>query len=285
MTLLPLAYRVQNRRSFLRRGLALGSSIAIGSQIAAQERPIRVIDAHCHAGKGMNFGTSDPEAAPWTTFNDPERVIRQAEAAGISQTIIFPISNNTYQQANEEIASYVRRWPSKFIGFAKHDPRTEAGKIRELLTHEVRTLGLKGLKLHVVPNEEIMEAVEDLKIPILVHPPRVADLVEVVRVYPRTNFILAHLGNFASRDWKDHLRAIEATKALPNLYLETSAVVFFEFLERAASEVPADKLIFGTDGPLVDQRVEMQKFSLLNLPRDKAEKIMGGNILRLLNTA
>jgi len=273
------------RRRFLQRSLITAGSVAALCPLvgeATEEPPLRVIDAHCHAGKGMNYGKNDPDAAPWTTFNDPERVLRQADEAGISQTVIFPISNTTYEQANAEIASYVGKYPGKFIGFAKHYPKTEEGKIRDLLIHEVRDLGLKGLKLHVVPTEEMLVTAQELRIPILVHPPRVAELVEVVRVYPKINFILAHLGNFASRDWKEHLRAIEATKALPNLYLETSAVVFFEFLEQAAHELPPEKLIFGTDGPLVDQRVEMQKMSLLKLSRDKAEKILGGNILRLL---
>ena len=276
-----------SRRAFLERSLIAGGFAAAASPFVAQQPraafPFPVIDAHCHAGKGMNYGTKDPEAAPWTTFNDPERVLRQADEAGISQTVIFPISNTTYEQANAEIASYVRKYPGKFIGFAKHDPNTERGKIREQLIHEVRDLGLKGLKLHVVPTEEMLVTAQELQIPILVHPPRVADLVEVVRVYRKINFILAHLGNFASRDWKEHLRAIEATKALPNLYLETSAVVFFEFLEQAANELPPEKLVFGTDGPLVDQRIEMDKMLLLKLPHEKAEKIMGGNILRLLN--
>ena len=78
------------------------------------------------------------------------------------------------------------------------------------------------------------------------------------------------------------MRAIEATKALPNLYLETSAVVFFEFLELAAREVPPDKLIFGSDGQLVDQRVEVNKIRLLKLPKGRGDKLLAGNILRLL---
>ena len=277
-----------DRRKLLQRAVAAAGSLAAVSQLsppsahAQAESPLKIVDAHCHAGRGMNYGKSEPLLDPWTTFNDPERVLRQADAAGISQTVIFPISNTTYENANEEIAGYVRKYPGKFIGFAKHDSKTEGGKIRQMLIREVRELGLRGLKLHVVPTEEMLTTCQELRIPILVHPPRVADLVEVVRVWPKINFILAHLGNFASRDWREHIRAIEATKALPNLYLETSAVVFFEYLEQAAAEVPADKLIFGTDGPLVDQRVEMNKMSLLKLPRDKAEKILGGNILRLL---
>src|SRR5256885_4775448 len=129
-----------HRRQLLQRCLVAGTSLIAASQVAgstalAADLPARVIDAHCHAGKGMNYGKNDPDAAPWTTFNDPERVIRQADAAGITQTIIFPISNTTYSAANEEIASYVQKWPSKFIRFAKHDPATDGGTIRQMLLH------------------------------------------------------------------------------------------------------------------------------------------------------
>jgi predicted TIM-barrel fold metal-dependent hydrolase len=290
---MPIKYQASgpeakfDRRHLLKCGAATAlASIAPLPEFAAQAQekdlPSVIVDAHCHAGKGLNFAKNEPGLDPWTTFNDPGRVLRQAEEAGISRTVIFPINNHTYERANEEIADYVRKYRGKFIGFAKHDTRTEAGKIRELLLREVQELGLRGLKLHGIPNEEMLTTAAELRIPVLVHPPRVAELVEVVRVYPQVNFILAHLGNFASRDWREHVRAIEATKALPNLYLETSAVVFFEYLEQAVREVPAEKLIFGTDGPLVDQRVEVQKFNILKLPRERAEPIMAGNILRLL---
>jgi predicted TIM-barrel fold metal-dependent hydrolase len=274
-----------NRRRFLQGSLSVGGAITSAAVSAAEPpagpKPVpRVIDAHCHAGKGMNFGKND--APLWTTFNDPEWLLRQAQEAGIDQSIIFPISNVTYEKANEEIAGYVRKYPGRFIGFAKHDPRTEAGRIRALLTREVRELGLRGLKLHVVPTPEMLEAVEELRIPILMHPPQVGDCLEVVRTHPKIDFILAHLGSFASKDWREHLRAIEAAKDLPNLYLETSSVVFFPYLERAAKELPAEKLLFGSDGPLVDPRVELFKVRLLKLPPQKEQLVLGGNIRRLL---
>jgi len=59
-------------------------------------------------------------------------------------------------------------------------------------------------------------------------------------------------------------------------------VVFFEYLEMAVRELPAEKIIFGTDGPLVDSRVELYKIRLLKLPKEKEEKILSGNIRRLL---
>lgn len=273
------------RRDFF-KGILFSTSLYLAEsarsvQTQGRKRP-KVIDAHCHAGKGMNYGKNDPTSDPWTTYNDPRWTLRRAEEVGIDKTIIFPISNTTYREANEEIASYVRRWPDKFIGFAKHDSNTEAGKIRNTLRREVRELGLRGLKLHGIPTKEMVETAAELGIPILFHPPRVNDSLEVVESYPKVSFILAHLGSFASRVWKEHIRAIEAAKRLPNLYVDTSSVVFFKYLERAARELQPEKLIFGSDGPLVDSRVELYKVKLLRLPQEKEQLILGGNIRRLL---
>ena len=274
-----------NRREFLGSGLAATALAAsTHSADAKEERKdlIRIIDVHCHAGRGMNYGKEDSSSPPWTTYNDPRWVLDQAREAGIDLSVIFPISNVRYKQANEEIARYVRKHPDRLIGFAKHDPKTEAGSIRKMLVYEVRELGLKGLKLHAVPTPEILEVAGELRTPILMHPPRVRDCLEVVRDHPQINFILAHLGSFASRDWQEHLRAIEAAKRYSNLHLDTSGVVFFSYLQQAARELPAEQLLFGSDGPLVDARVELHKIRLLDLPEGKKEKVLGGNARRLL---
>ena len=110
-----------HRRNFLSSGLALGIALSLPDSVPGEpqgktEKADPVIDAHGHAGHGEAL------SAPWSTFNDPEVILRHAEEAGIDKTIIFPIENPTYQKANEEIARIVERHPGKFIGFAKHDP-------------------------------------------------------------------------------------------------------------------------------------------------------------------
>ncbi|MCU1275758.1 MAG: hypothetical protein JWO48_3189 [Bryobacterales bacterium] len=50
---------------------------------------------------------------------------------------------------------------------------------------------------------------------------------------------MAHLGNFVSHDWYDHLVAISVARRYPNVYLETSSVVFFKFLEMVRAGVGA----------------------------------------------
>ena len=59
-------------------------------------------------------------------------------------------------------------------------------------------------------------------------------------------------------------------------------MVFFKYLELAANELAPEKLLFGSDGPLVDSRVELYKIRLLKLPKEKERLILGGNILRIL---
>jgi predicted TIM-barrel fold metal-dependent hydrolase len=272
------------RRDLLRGSLILGGAVPAAEALAAgqaaakdQKSSSLIIDAHCHAGKGETM------SAPWTSYADPQVTLRRAEEAGIDKTIIFPISNPTYEKANQEIAGLVARYPERFIGFAKHDPVSEAGKIRRMLTKEVREMGLKGLKLHQLPTREMLDTVAELKIPILFHPPKVSDFHQIAALYPEIAFIMAHLGSFASANYAEHLAAIDMAKRYPNVYLETSSVVFFEFLELAARELPPEKILFGSDGPLVDSRVELFKIRLLKLPKEHEAKVLSGNILRLLH--
>ena len=250
-------------------------SLAAAPSLAAQSRPL-VIDAHCHAGRGQAL------SAPWSTRADPEPTLERMKEAGIDRTVIFPINNAQYEQANAEIAEICRRHPGKFIGFAKHDPQTEAGRIGAMLRHEVETLGLRGLKLHRLPTREVLDAVSALRIPVLYHPEKVSNLHMIASEFPKVPFIVAHLGNFASHDWTEHIAAIEAARRYPNVYLETSSVVFQRFLEQAVREVGPAKIIFGTDGPELDSRVELYKVRLLKLtPADEA-RVLGGNITALL---
>jgi predicted TIM-barrel fold metal-dependent hydrolase len=256
-----------------RRTLLLGLT---GAGAAAQRTTELVIDAHCHAGRGQAM------SAPWTTRADPEITLRHMSEAGIDRTVIFPINNANYEKPNEEVAEICGKYTNKFIGFAKHDPQTEVGKIRGMLKREVESLGLRGLKLHRLPTREVLDAVAELNIPILYHPEKVANFHMIAQEYPQVVFIMAHLGNFGSRDWSEHIEAINVARRYPNVYLETSSVVFFKFLEMAAEELGPNKLVFGSDGPELDSRVELHKIKLLKLPPDREAQVLGGNIARLL---
>ncbi len=138
--------------------LGFGGAGACGLQ--AQTRRL-VIDAHCHAGLGQEM------TAPWTTNGDIGITLRHMEEAGIDRSIIFPINNPTYEKANRRSPKCAAATRARLIGFAKHDPQTEAGRIPGMLRREVEQLGLKGLKLHKLPTRDVLEAVAELRIPVL----------------------------------------------------------------------------------------------------------------------
>jgi predicted TIM-barrel fold metal-dependent hydrolase len=118
---------------------------------------------------------------------------------------------------------------------------------------------------------------------VLYHPSRVARFDEIAPRYPAVDLILAHLGSDLSMSYREHLAAIEMAKKHPNVYLDTSTVVITRYLEKAIAELPAEKLVYGTDEPEVDTRLEIFKVRVLKLPKDKEQAILGGNMVRLLS--
>jgi hypothetical protein len=242
-----------------------------------------VIDCHAHVGIAREPGTTEELSAPWDTVADPELILQHAQEAGIDRTVIFPIDNATYKEANEEVARICQRYPGKFIGFARHDAQTESGQIHAMLFHEIHELGLRGLKLHTQPNTEILDAAKELGIPILYDSNEHVELFEeFLPSYPTINFIIPHLGSDQSANWPGHLMAIALAKRYPNVHLDTAAVVMTQYLEKAAKELPAEQILFGSDEPEIDCRLEIFKIRVLNLPKEKEDLILGGNILRLL---
>ena len=280
------------RREFLSAGGKLLAGEALypsvgprnvsGSTPPEADRRVPVIDCHSHVGISRADAAVDLTDPWYTAGGDPELLIRRAREAGIDRRVIFPVENTTFTEANEEVSEICRRYPGQFIGFAKHNPVNEKGRIRSLLFREVRELGLRGLELHDEPSPEMLDAVRDLGIPVLYHPQRVALYEDFLPSYPTINFILAHLGSDQSEDWREHLAGIELAKFYPNVYLDTSSVVLTRYLEKAVLELPAEKIVFGSDETEIDCRVEIFKIRVLKLPREKEELILGGNMLRLL---
>jgi predicted TIM-barrel fold metal-dependent hydrolase len=260
------------RREFL----AVAAALAGGAS-SAQPRKVPVIDCHVHAGHAPAL------TDPWTTIADPAEILQRMDEAGVDKAVIFPITNDPdYERANQEIADICRRHPTRFIGFAKHNPTTEKGRVRQMLRHECRDLGLRGLKLHVHPTPEALDVCAEMGLPILYHPSRVARIQEIAPAYPTVDMIVAHLGSDMSMDYREHLGAIALAQKYPNVYLDTSTVVITRYLEKAIAEVPSDKIVYGTDEPEVDTRLEIFKLRVLKLPKEKEEAILGGNMARLL---
>jgi predicted TIM-barrel fold metal-dependent hydrolase len=196
--------------------------------------------------------------------------------------------NPLYDLPNQQVAKVCEKYSERLIGFAVHNPQQEAGQLRHLLTAEVKSLGLKGVRSDGHPTRELLDVVAELNIPVIYYP----DLREypgpgrayymIATAYPSVQFILPHLGAYRSWQWWAHYEAIDLVKRFPNVYVGTSSVVSRKYLEMAARELPTDRILFGSFAPELDPRVEIYSVKLLKLPNQQEALVLGSNIQRLL---
>jgi hypothetical protein len=243
-----------------------------------------IIDSHVQVGTGESWSEPRRPVEYRVDF-----VLERAAQAGINRSCIAAPLNTSYKEPNREVARVVERYPDRLMGFAVHSPQRETGRLRDMLVEEVNHMGLKGVKSDGHPTRELLDIVAELGVPIIYYPDTIgcANLVEVyytmALMYPGVNFILPHLGSYRSDEWSAHIQAIDLMKRFPNLYAETSSIVNPKYLEQAARELPAGKLIFGSFSPELDCRVELFAITMLDLAEQERSKILGGNIKRLLH--
>ena len=90
---------------------------------------------------------------------------------------------------------------------------------------------------------------------------------------------MAHMGGYGS--WLKPIEGIGLAKRFPNVSVDTSQVTV-KFIEMAVKELGPDRVIFGSDGPEQDSRVELYKIRLLKLAAADEARILSGNVRKIL---
>ena len=261
-----------------------------------------IIDAHCHiypdpiARKAVD---SVEEFYPELPKEDlPDGTVRtlldMGLAAGVSRFVVHSVATLPHhvRSVNRFIASSERASGGRFYGLGTLHPDSESvdADFDELLA-----LGLHGVKLHPdiqkyrVDDPRIMrvfERCEALGLPVLVHtgdyrydnsnPDRVAN---VLRAFPRLNFIGAHFGGWSV--WEE---AAAKLAGFENLTVDTCSSLFWLGRDRALALVDAygcDRILFGTDYPMWRHGPEIERLSALGLTDDMNRRIFGENAARV----
>lgn len=241
-----------------------------------------VFDAHMHVENFPSLG--------WTMSTAD--CIRRMDDADIQSAIIMTITDAPALNptALELIAAACDEFPDRLHGFARLHPGYGAQAI-ELLRTAVNDLGFVGLKLHPVSTLShpagpdtvalVREAAE-LGVPVLFHcgdepmttPYQIAPLAQKV---PAAQIILGHMGGYYHVD-----DAIAAAERYPNLYLETSAMPFPHKVREAVQRIGAERVLFGSDGPVCSPVLEVEKVRQADLAEADAVQVLGGTLRRLL---
>ncbi len=243
-----------------------------------------IVDGHVHIGKSTRLQIDV----------NGEKLVRIADDLGIDRICCTDLTALFYNMHEGNLLLYaeMQRFPDRILGYASlHSTRFGIEAIDEIkrCRHDY---GMHGLKIYSTPEMSIaesaaipiLETCAELKMPVLAHttPSECEYIMERV---PEVNFIMAHAGGqpYAHGDWN---RAIMVAQRFPNLYLDTAcSTVDSSFVETCVQSLGAQRIIFGTDIPLLDPWPQMKKVAETNLTQEQRALVMGGNILRLMGVS
>jgi predicted TIM-barrel fold metal-dependent hydrolase len=244
-----------------------------------------IIDMHMHIEEVPSLG--------WKMSADD--CIRAMDAAGVDRAAVMTLTDlpGLNPAGLELIADACASHPDRLYGFIRLNP-AHLQLSKDLLRQATTDLGFKGLKLHPVstlqhpgapPTIELVRLAGELGVPTLFHcgdEPMTTPLsiAKTAAACPDSIIILGHMGGYFHVD-----EAIEVAEQYPNIVLETSAMPYPEKIRTAVERIGAERVIFGSDGPVSSPSLERQKVVIAELGEAAARLVMGDNAATLLGLA
>ena len=246
------------------------------------KRPSVVLDAHGHLGEWPRS---------MIIRGDAEGMVASMDAMGVAATAVsaFRALEPDVRAGNDEVAQAMKRYPGRFIGYAVVNPNYP-----ELVLPELERcfgeLEMRGLKFHTDvhrypfdgPNYvPALEFAHERGLPILVHGVGSANaLTTISERYENANVIVAHMGCW---DGLTDDAVLKVVASRPNVYGDiASSYGYYRSLERLVERAGAEKIIWGSDGPLHEPRAELGRMVLSLCSAEELRLMLGGNFLRLL---
>ena len=240
-----------------------------------------ILDSHCHV-----------QSIPGHPWDSPaSRLIPLLDEAGIHCALIMGYGEASSENPDLiiQMDSAMQQYPDRLLALARLEPRDSAPETLINLINSDR--GFVGLKLHPVgyrlpPDHphvvSLLRTAGQLGVPTLFHcgdeeyslPLQIA---RAARQVPEANIILGHMGGYFHVD-----DALQAAKECPNIYLETSAMPFPELVHSCVTELGANRVFYGSDGPGCLPALEVQKIYLSGLAEDQLREVLGEAYLRVL---
>jgi uncharacterized protein len=283
---------------------------------------LTAIDVHTHAEIGRDgHGSLSPEllgaSAAYFKAHGPRQpgidetaaYYRERRMAAVVFTVDAEHATGHPRIPNEEVAEDCARHPDVLIPFASIDPHKGRAGVREARRlaerHRVR-----GFKFHpslqgFSPDDPmafpLYEAIEELGVPALFHTgqtgigagvaggggirlrysnPMLVD--EVAARFPGLRIILAH----PSFPWQDEALAVAVHKPLVHIDLSGWSPKYFPpQLIRYANTLLRDRVLFGSDYPVLTPDRWLADFAALDIKPEVRPLILKDNAARLLGLA
>lgn len=235
-------------------------------------------------------------------YEDPDVIYAMEVEAGVDRAVVWSIWNPSRESNDLTLRAY-ERYPEFFIPFGHLRPTDSYW--RDELRRVAEELGWRGLKLHIgeftvshaqrvkdlssryfkgVDADSLFEVIgeaQDYGLIVVVDVSGRYDVAEeLAKRFRRKPIVIPHLGG--------DIRLLESfcklARSYEHIYLDTSFIHVYRVISEAVALAGADKLIWGSDGYWMHPVVELMKVKVLKLRKEDEEKILGGNILRILGS-
>jgi len=273
-------------------------------------RAVRRVDTHLHLSRWW----PDIRATGYRNDLDftVEGLLREMDGAGISHGILIQVNDApNVEKGLIEARNFVARSRGRLRLVSTVDPTKGPKAVADQIARWEKVPELAGIKLFpgynpFYPHDRRLDPVYEYavrrKLPVLIHTGDTLDSLALVK-YARplevdevavrfrdVPFVLCHFGN----PWVDE--AAEIVYKNPNVYADTSGLLahpshplFDRMVELCRRRVlegilmvgSTDRILYGSDWPLIDLRVATSLVSGLDLSERDKTAILGGNARRL----
>jgi predicted TIM-barrel fold metal-dependent hydrolase len=251
-----------------------------------------IIDAHVH------HTWADPDNPPWALI---EQTFAAAEEAGIDQIGFlgsysfhgYDPSEEGIRQSNTHAAQIVARYPEHAYSLCYLNPAHPPAFVRAELRRCIEEFGFKGIKQWIAVNardprmESVMAPAIEYGLPVFFHAwykatgyvyneSNPSDIRHLALRYPEATIVMLHLNGCG-------VRGVQDIADLPNVWVDTSgSQPDAGFVEYAAGQVGAERILYGSDWPIRDYGVQLAKVQGAAITAAEKALILGENARRLL---
>ncbi len=275
-----------------------------------------VIDFHTHIfPKGIRenreaYFASEPAfkllySLPGSKLVGAQEIVAAMDRQGVDKSVIFGFpwkKSQTFIKHNDYILEAVARYPKRLIGLCCLDPFSRDAATEALRCLEGGLAGIGELAFYQSGIDDealdklapLMQICRDKDLPVLIHtnepvghtypgktPHTLKQIYDLVKKFPENVIVLAHWGGgiFFFALLKKEVRA-----SLKNVYFDTAASPFLyapEIYRYAKDIVGLDKILFGSDFPLINPARYFRELDISGLSKAEIESICGLNAAQL----
>ncbi|MFC1949421.1 amidohydrolase family protein [Chloroflexota bacterium] len=235
-----------------------------------------------------------------------DELIESMDRDGVDISVVLNIGWTTHElcgETNDYILESIAKYPKRLVGFCAVQPRSLEYALKEI--ERCAKGGIRGvgemrpdMQLLDVRDEEIMkpfiEIINRHNLILLTHSSEPVGhqyqgkgavtpeiLYSFITSYPETTIVLAHWGG----GLPFYALMPEVKQAMENVFFDTAASPFLynpQVYNQVIQLVGADKILFGSDYPLLDQKRLLKEIDSLDFDRETKALILSGNARKLL---